>query len=333
MSRVYVLIADGDLTAAASAVDEMTVAIGATASPFLPYGAVGLAACQGDERTTLKLSQSMIEQAEPRGEGFGVSAVSWAKAVLHNANGRYGEAVIAAKLASEVPYELGFSNWALIELIEAAVHIGDRDLATHAFDHLAEMTSAGGTDWALGVESRMKALLSDGDEADNLYLESISHLRQTSVHFELTRSHLCYGEWLRRNRRRRDALEHLRSACVSFEDMGMEAFAERARREMRGAGENARKRNDETRVQLTSQEAQIARLARDGLTNFRNRHSSLHQFAHCSVSLEQGLHKVGNHVTLAAWTRLGLGLARPMLRSRPPSSRSLAVLMRAMFRL
>ena len=113
----------------------------------------------------------------------------------------------------------------------------------------------------------MKALLSDGDEADNLYLESISHLRQTSVHFELTRSHLCYGEWLRRNRRRRDALEHLRSACVSFEDMGMEAFAERARREIRAAGENARKRNDETRVQLTSQEAQIARLARDGLTN------------------------------------------------------------------
>ena len=113
----------------------------------------------------------------------------------------------------------------------------------------------------------MNALISDGDEAESLFRESISHLGRTSVHFELARAHLCYGEWLRRNRRRREALEHLRSACTSFEDMGMGAFAERARRELRASGETARKRRDETRVQLTEQEGQIARLAREGLTN------------------------------------------------------------------
>ena len=169
MSRIYVLIAEGDLTAAALAVDEMTAAIGATASTFLPYGAMGLAACRGDEIEALTLIESTIKQAEQRGEGFGISAAHWAKAVLHNGYGRYGEALTAAQVASEVSYELGLSNWALIELIEAAAHVGERDTAAHAFHQLREMTHASGTDWALGVQTRMNALLSDGDEADSLY--------------------------------------------------------------------------------------------------------------------------------------------------------------------
>ena len=267
MSRTYVLIAEGDLTAAALAVEEMTAAIGATASTFLPYGAMGLAACRGDEIEALTLIESTIKQAEQRGEGFGISGAHWAKAVLYNGHGRYGEALTAAQVASEVPYELGLSNWALIELIEAAAHVGEPDTAAQAFHELREMTHASGSDWALGVETRMNALLSDGDEADSLYRESISHLRDTPMRFELARAQLCYGEWLRRKRRRRDALEQLRSACSSFEDMGMGAFAERTRRELRAAGETARKQSDETRVQLTAQEGQIARLAREGLTN------------------------------------------------------------------
>ena len=267
MSRIYVLIAEGDLTAGALAVDEMTAAIGATASTFLPYGAMGLAACRGDEIEALPLIESTIKQAAQRGEGFGISGAHWAKAVIHNGYGRYGEALDAAKVASEVHYELGLSNWALIELIEAAAHIGERDTAARAFRDLKEMTRASGTDWALGVQTRMSALLSDGDEADGFYRESISHLRRTPVRLELARAQLCYGEWLRRYHRRREALEHLRPACASFEDMGMRGFAERTRREMRAAGETARRRSDESRVQLTAQEGQIARLAREGLTN------------------------------------------------------------------
>ena len=173
MSRTYVLIAEGDLTAAALAVEEMTAAIGATASTFLPYGAMGLAACRGDEIEALTLIESTIKQAEQRGEGFGISGAHWAKAVLHNGYGRYGEALTAAQVASEVSYELGLSNWALIELIEAAAHVGEPDTAAQAFHELREMTHASGSDWALGVETRMNALLSDGDEADGLYRESI----------------------------------------------------------------------------------------------------------------------------------------------------------------
>ena len=267
MSRTYVLIAEGDLTAAALAVEEMTAAIGATASTFLPYGAMGLAACRGDEIDTLTLIESTIKQAEQRGEGFGVSAAHWAKAVLYNGCGRYREALTAAQVASEVPYELGLSNWAMIELIEAAAHVGEPDTAARAFHELREMTQASGSEWALGVETRMNALLTDGDQADSLYRESISHLRDIPMRFELARAQLCYGEWLRRNRRRREALVQLRSAWSSFEDMGMGAFADRTRRELRAAGETARKRSDETRVLLTAQEGQIARLAREGLTN------------------------------------------------------------------
>ena len=267
MSRVYVLISDGDLSAAALTLDEMNAAIAATASTFLPYGALGLAACRGDEAETLALSESTINHAEQRGEGFGISSAQWARAVLHNGSGRYREAFAAAKVASEVPYELGISNWALIELIEAAVHVDEGDTAVHAFQELSAMTRASGTHWALGVEARMNALLSNGAEAEAFYQSSMSHLRETSMHFELARANLCYGEWLRRNRRRREALELLRSARTSFEDMGMEAFAERSRREMRAAGEVARRRTDETRVEMTQQELQIARLAREGLTN------------------------------------------------------------------
>jgi DNA-binding CsgD family transcriptional regulator len=126
---------------------------------------------------------------------------------------------------------------------------------------------ASGTDWALGVEARSRALLTDGDAADGLYREAIERLGRTRLRLQLARAHLVYGEWLRRERRRMDAREQLRIALEMFTSMGIDAFAGRAERELLATGERARKRNVDTSDDLTAQEAQVARLARDGLSN------------------------------------------------------------------
>ena len=160
------------------------------------------------------------------------------------------------------------SAWGTVELIIAAVRGTMMDTAARALSQLGEMTSASGTDWALGVEARSRALLSDGAEAERLYREAIERLDRTCVRTELARARLLYGEWLRRDRRRIDARVQLRTAHDMFDAMGMEAFAERARRELQATGETARARTaGTTGPQLTPQEAQVARLARDGLTN------------------------------------------------------------------
>ena len=155
----------------------------------------------------------------------------------------------------------------MAELIEAAVRSGESQLAALALEQLVETTSAAGTDWALGIEARSRALLSDGDAADTLYREAIERLGRTSIRVQLARAHLLYGEWLRRGRRRRDARHQLRTAFEMFTEMGVEAFAGRAERELLATGERVRKRTVETREVLTTQEAQVARLARDGLPN------------------------------------------------------------------
>ncbi len=136
-----------------------------------------------------------------------------------------------------------------------------------ALDRLSQTTAASGTDWALGIEARSRALLSEGEAAEALYRQAIERLERTRVRVELARAHLLYGEWLRRERRRLDAREQLRTAHKLFTEFGMEAFAERARVELEATGEHARKRTVETRDDLTPQEAQIARLAADGATN------------------------------------------------------------------
>ena len=141
-------------------------------------------------------------------------------------------------------------------------------MAADALRRLAESTTASGTDWALGVEARSRALLSDGDTAERLYRESIERLGRTRMRADLARAHLLYGEWLRRERRRVDARAQLRIAHDMLDAMGMDAFAERARRELQATGETARKRSVATGdEQLTAQEAQIAGMARDGLSN------------------------------------------------------------------
>src|SRR3954465_15499193 len=174
----------------------------------------------------------------------------------------------AAQSASDHPGEIVSPTWALAELVEAAARIGESETRADALRRLEAVTTASGTNWALGVEARSRALLSDDAAAERLYCESIERLGRTQIPADLARAHLLYGEWLRRQRRRIDARTQLRVAHDMLDSMGMEAFAERARRELHATGETARKRTVDTgAVQLTAQEAQIARMARDGLSN------------------------------------------------------------------
>ena len=202
-----------------------------------------------------------------RGEGAGLTATHWAAAVLYNGLARYEDALVAAKQASRPPEAMGYAHWSLVELVEAATRAGEQRVAAEALDALATTTRPSGTDWAVGIESRSRALLSDGTEAERLYVEAVARLDRAGTRAELARAHLLYGEWLRRERRRLDARQELRSAHEMFSTMGAEAFAARAARELLATGERAKKRGTDTRDDLTSQEAQIARLARDGLSN------------------------------------------------------------------
>jgi DNA-binding CsgD family transcriptional regulator len=186
---------------------------------------------------------------------------------LHNGLAHYKEAAAAARQAAGNPLDPWSALWALPELVEAAARLGDAELARDALDRLAVMTQPSGNDPALGLEARCRALLSDGADADDLYREAIDQLGLTRLRPELARAHLLYGEWLRREGRRVEAREQLRTAHELLAGIGMAAFAERARRELIATGEKVRKRGLETRDQLTPQEEQIARLARDGCTN------------------------------------------------------------------
>jgi DNA-binding CsgD family transcriptional regulator len=221
----------------------------------------------------MALVEQTAAEAPRRGEGISIAVAEWTRAVLHNGLGNYSEAMAAAKQAlyhqeyPDVRYP-GVANWAAAELIEAAVRSGMSEKAAETTSWIAEMTGASGTDWALGVEARSRALLAEGEDAERLYQESITHLGRTRVRTELARAHLLYGEWLRRERRRTEARTQLRTAHGMLDAMGMHAFAERARRELQATGETARKRTAAASgEQLTPQEAQVALLARDGLSN------------------------------------------------------------------
>ena len=266
--RAIALLFHGDLVGAASVVDELRVAREATGSSLASYAELGLAALRGDVQRATALIDTTVAEVLARGEGNGITVAWWAEAVLHNGIGDYGKALDAAERASGFPPELGSSNWALPELVEAAVRSGANDTAVDAVARLVELTTASGTDWALGIGARAQALISDGDDADRLYRDSIERLGRTGVRGDLARAHLVYGEWLRRERRRVAARTQLRIASEMFEAMGMNAFAERARQELNATGDSAKvaARHVDDR-QLTAQETQVARLARDGLSN------------------------------------------------------------------
>jgi DNA-binding CsgD family transcriptional regulator len=257
----------GDFTGAASVVVEADAVTGATGVHIAPYGAMLLAAYQGHEDEASALLKTTIDDATASGEGLGVQYAHWATAVLCNGLGHYEEALAAARQASEAVPELFVSHWALAELVEAGVRTGNADLAAEAAERLVEAASPSGADWGLGIAARSRALVSEGAAAEPLYEEAIAWLGRTPVRPELARAHLVYGEWLRREGRRVDAREQLRSAYEMLSDFGAAAFAERARRELAATGMKVRKRTDETRDELTAQEQQIARLAANGRTN------------------------------------------------------------------
>jgi DNA-binding CsgD family transcriptional regulator len=265
--RAYVLFYAGDLAAAASLVEEVQVATEATGSSLAPYGALGLAALRGREAEASALASATREEVTLRGEGIAIGVADWATAVLGNGLGHYDRALAAAGQASAYPADVASANWGLVELVEAAAHGGSPEDGAGALRRLAESTSVSGTDWALGVQARSRALLSEGEAADGLYREAIERFGRTRMRAELARAHLVYGEWLRRENRRIDAREQLRAAYQMLTAMGMEGFAERARRELLATGETVRKRTVDTLIDLTAQEAQIAKLARDGHSN------------------------------------------------------------------
>jgi DNA-binding CsgD family transcriptional regulator len=239
----------------------------AIANPDVPYARLTLAGWRGHPGEMSRLTAAGDPDATARGEGRTIGVGKYATAVLYNGLARYNDALVAARQAIEYPGDLGFFTWGLIELVEAAARSGKPELAADALGQLSQTTAAAGTDWALGIEARSRALLSDGEPAETLYRQAIEALERTRVRAELARAHLLYGEWLRRERRRLDAREQLRTAHKLFTEFGMVAFAERARVELEATGEHARKRTDETRDVLTPQEAQISRLAADGATN------------------------------------------------------------------
>jgi DNA-binding CsgD family transcriptional regulator len=257
----------GDFAAAAALIAEADAVCEATGARIPPYAALMLAAFGlVREAEAVPLIQAALEQAAAAGQGAAVTWTHWAAARLYIGLGRYADALTAARQVSErAPAHSGMR--VLPELIEAAARTRNPDVASDALGRLAEWTQAGGTDWGLGIEARCRALLAEGQAAEALYREAISRLGRTPMRPELARAHLLYGEWLRRQRRRTDGREQLRAAVQMLENIGMEAYAGRARRELRAAGGTARQAAITAAVQLTAQEAQIARLAAGGLSD------------------------------------------------------------------
>jgi DNA-binding CsgD family transcriptional regulator len=256
----------GEFAAASALIDEADRTTRSVGGAPLMYSSILLAAWRGQEPEASTRIEVGVRDAIRRGEGRGLTWTEYATAVLHNGLGQYPAALAAARQACEHD-DLGLLNWALVELVEAAARADQPDVAAAALGRLTERTRAGGTDWALGIEARSRALLEGGRAADDLYAEAIERLARTRVVVHLARAHLVYGEWLRREQRRLDAREQLRTAHEMLSRIGAGGFAERARRELLATGETVRKRTIEAHDELTAQEAQIARLARDGHTN------------------------------------------------------------------
>src|SRR5581483_4368883 len=266
-SRANLHLFRGELETAARLIEEAGVAIEATGASLTPWGAVALAALRGREQEALSTLDSAAADSTRRGEGIGLTVIAWVRAVLYNGLGAYEKAFVAAGEAIACPTNSAAAAWGTVELVEAAARLDQPKSAREHAERFAEIADAAGTDWALGVDARTRALLSAGATAEELYLEALDHLGRCQMRIDLARSHLLYGEWLRRRNRRIDARAQLRAAHDWFTSIGLEAFAERARKELLATGERVRRRTAATRDDLTAQERQIAQLARDGLSN------------------------------------------------------------------
>ena len=258
----------GDFASAAAAIAEADAIAEATGAEVPRFHAIMLAAFRGREAEARALIESERQEDSAAGRGAGLRAADWMLALLCNGLGRYQEAVAAlGDPRDNGPDELFVSAWTAMELLEAATRSGNPELAGVALERIVAATAFTSGDSALGINARSRALVSAGETAEGLYQEAIERLSRTLLRPELARAHLLYGEWLRREQRRVDAREQLRAAYEQFTSIGMEAFAERARRELLATGETVRKRTVDTLDELTPQEGQVARLAADGQTN------------------------------------------------------------------
>ena len=301
----------GDFAMAASLIAEADAIAEASGASFARYAAVFLAGFRGTEAEASRLFAVEVKNASAAGQGGVTQASQSASAVLYNGLGRYEEALVEARQASDEAPELHLSMWVLPELIEAAVRTRSTRLATEALERLAEATSIGDSDWGLGILARSQALLSEGEAAETSYREAIARLSRIRLRPELARAYLLYGEWLRRENRRVDARAQLRLAYEQFASIGMEAFTERTRRELLATGEHVHNRTVETRDDLTAQERQVAMLARDGMSN-----------SEIGARLFLSQHTVAYHLR-KVFAKLGISSRRELAAALPKSESEL----------
>src|SRR5262249_12076014 len=294
----------GQLAPAGSLHEAIQEATELTGTHFGPYHGAGMVAMRGREDEARRFIDTARAEVIERGEGAALSFMDWAEGVLYNGLGRYAESLAASRRVLERA-ELVPINWAMPELIEAAVRSGAGELAGETDRDLGERCRASGTEWALGIAARSHALVVDNGHADALYAEAIERLSRTRVAIDLARAHLLYGEWLRRQLRRVDARKELRIAYEMFTDFGMDAFAGRARIELQATGEHARRRTVDAVGQLTPQEAAIARLVAQGSTN---REIAAQLFISPST-VEYHLHKAFRKLGVKSRTELARRLA------------------------
>ncbi|SOD98763.1 regulatory protein, luxR family [Blastococcus haudaquaticus] len=257
---------EGDFAGAAASLDEVDVITEVTGNAPIIHTALILSAWRGEVDQASEVFRTAVRAATDRGEGRAITLVELATAVLENGLGRYDAALAAAQRACRHD-EIILANWALVELIEAAVRSGHRDVAVEALGRLVARIGSNGTEWALGIEARCRALVCEGPDAEALYRDAVERLSGSRAAPQLGRAHLLYGEWLRRENRRVEARDQLRRADDLFSGMGARAFAERAGRELLATGATVHRRDAGSLEELTAQEAQIARLAVEGLTN------------------------------------------------------------------
>jgi ATP/maltotriose-dependent transcriptional regulator MalT len=301
----------GDFDAAASLIAEADAIAEATGTRLTRYAALLLAALRGEESEASALIEVEMRNGSAVGQGLGIEYCRWVLAILYNGLGRYEQALTEAQQASNEAPELFVSAWALPELIEAAARTGKTRVAGDALDRLVEATSIGDSDWGLGVLARSRALVSEGEEAEGCYREALERLTRTRLRPELARAHLLHGEWLRRENRRRDARAQLRTAYELFTTIGMNAFAERTRRELAATGEHVHRRTAETRDDLTAQERQVALLARDGMSNIE-----------IGAQLFLSQHTVAYHLR-KVFSKLGISSRRELAAALPSSGSEL----------
>jgi DNA-binding CsgD family transcriptional regulator/ferredoxin len=256
----------GNLDEAALLLEEDALVGEASGNPRVGYSAMTLAALRGQEALANELIGDISSEEATRERGRIVTFGSYARAVLYNGLGRYDLACAAAREVFDYDV-LGYRTLAVAELAEAALHCDDLPLLRRAAEWVAERAQATPTPWARGIDARLRAMLAEGEEADILYRQSIEEFASTRLRPKEARGYLLYGEWLRREGRRMDARTALQTAHDMLTEMHMDGFADRARRELVATGATARKRSVETALELTAQEAQIARLAREGYSN------------------------------------------------------------------